>query len=103
MDQIRLMTSEVELDVFTISETWLKGHLHSDLVNLQGYKMFRLDRGTNNYSKKRGEGLITYINEKHGSSCESLDDLNLTLFIDPIVKMLTVTFTGPLLGILRGL
>ena len=74
MDQVRLMLSNSDIDVFSLSETWLKSHLHSGLVELEGYNMFRLDRGTR--GKKRGGGLVTYINTKYSEHCESLSDLN---------------------------
>ena len=78
MEQIRLMLSGANLDVITFSETWLKSYLHTQLVDLEGYKTFRLDRGANGRRSKRGGGLITYIHEKHASDSESLDDLNVS-------------------------
>ena len=58
-----------------MSETWLRSNLHSDLIKLEGYSLYRLDR---NSHKKRGGGLITYVHQKHASACEPLDDLSIT-------------------------
>ena len=76
MDQIRLITNGSEVDVITISETWLRPHLDSSLVSLDGYQEFRQDRKLNSNNKKRGGGLISYVNSKHASSCEPLEDLD---------------------------
>ena len=80
MDQIRLMLANSHIDVLTFSETWLKPYLNTKLVELAGYKIIRLDRGTDSGKrvKKRGGGLITYIKQKHASNLESLDALNIS-------------------------
>ena len=75
IDQIRLLLADSKIDVLTVSETWLKPHLHSDLISIQGFSELRLDRQLR-AGKKRGGGLLTYINTKHVSSCESLTDMN---------------------------
>ena len=66
------MLSDTNLDVITFSETWLKSHVHSCLVDIDGYKSFRQDRL--NKKSKRGGGLITYIRKKHASNSELLED-----------------------------
>ena len=78
MDQIRLMLADTNLDVITFSETWLKPYLHSNLVELDMYKAFRLDRGTTGRRSKKGGGLITYIHEKHAPNSESRDDMSIS-------------------------
>ena len=77
MDQIRLITEGSEVDVLTISETWLKPHLGTALVELDGYQTFRQDRNNNVKSKRRGGGLISYVRDRHASSCEQLGELDL--------------------------
>ena len=69
MDQIRLITDGSEVDVFTISETWLKPHLSTTLVELDGYRAFRQDKCSKTNNKN--------VNTKHMSSCEPLDELNI--------------------------
>ena len=76
IDQLRILLHDSRIDVLTFSETWLKPHLHSDLLNLEGYKLYRADRSTGGKTKKRGGGLLTYIKNSHSSSCEQLSNLD---------------------------
>ena len=82
IDQIRILLQDSNVDVFTLSETWLKPFLHTALFEIDGYKLFRLDRGyssktkKSNRIKKRGGGLLIYVKNSLSSSCEQLDDLN---------------------------
>ena len=75
IDQLRALIADSPIDIITISESWLKSHLHSSLVSIQGFEVLRLDRGTQAKSRKRGGGLLTYIHKKHFSKCEPLLDL----------------------------
>ena len=77
IDQIRTMVPNNTLDVFTLSETWLRKYMSTQIVHLNGYKLFRMDREAKakNGKVKRGGGLITYVNEKHASNTELLDNL----------------------------
>lgn len=45
-----------KFNIITISESWLSPDVESELVNIQGYKLFRNDRLT------RGGGIATYVN-----------------------------------------
>ena len=79
MDQLRLLTTDSEVDILSISETWLKPHLSSDLLEISGYKTYRLDRVFGPTRKKlRGGGLVTYVSEEFASMCEPLIELNRT-------------------------
>ena len=73
MDQIRLMLSDLNLDIITFSETWLKSYMNSSVVELNGYKLFRLDRGE---KKIGGGGLSTYVHDNYVSSAEPVDSMN---------------------------
>ena len=73
IDQIRLLFSGTNLDVITLSETWLRPYLNDQVVGLGCYRLFRLDRGCG--KAKRWGGLITYIHEKHASNSELLEGL----------------------------
>ena len=75
IDQLRVCLQDKSIDIFSVSETWMRPHLGTQLVELQGFQAFRLDRGSNS-TKKRGGGLLTYVNAKHAVNCESLGDLN---------------------------
>ena len=44
MDQVRLLLQGSNIDVFSVSESWLRPLLYTQLVDLDGYKTFRLDR-----------------------------------------------------------
>ena len=78
IDQIKTLLFNSTIDILSISETWLKPHLNTKLVNLQGFETYRLDRRAHAQSKKRGGGLLLYVNNKHSSNCESLEDLNVS-------------------------
>ena len=74
IDQVRLLLDNSDIDLFSISETWMKQHLHTGLIELDGFLSYRQDRGPR--GKKRGGGLITYVNKKYSDCSESLTDLN---------------------------
>ena len=79
IDQMRTLLSDSTIDVITVSESWLKSHLHSNLVSIQGFEVFRQDRRGDSQktkSKKRGGGLLTFVNKKHSSRCKSLLDIS---------------------------
>ena len=78
IDQLRTLLLGLNLDVITFSETWLGPHVHSGLLNLDGFQLFRADRQTGRGKKKRGGGLITYVRGAHSSSCEQLCNLDIS-------------------------
>ena len=54
--QIRELASDNKVDVLAISETWLYSSISNAEVEIQGYKIHRLDRKC-----KRGGGVCIYI------------------------------------------
>ena len=78
IDQIRLMVEGSEVDVLTLSETWLRRHLASGLVDIEGYRAFRQDRYIKAGRGGRGGGLISYVGNKYAESCESIYELNIS-------------------------
>ena len=74
MDQIRLLFHGSDLDVITISETWLSDAVSWKTIALDGYTLSRQDRDFKAVSKKRGGGLLTYIRGDHAADCEFLED-----------------------------
>ena len=76
VDQLRLLLTDSKIDILTISESWLKPHIPTDVVKIQGFSAHRLDRQARGKGLKRGGGLITYINNKHSSAHEPLTELN---------------------------
>ena len=75
IDQVRLCLQDAKLDVFSVSETWMRPHLGTQLVELQGFQTYRLDR-KGSAKKKRGGGLLTYVSDKHAVNCEMLEHLD---------------------------
>ena len=78
IDQVRLLMQGTKIDVFTISETWLKRHLETKLFDIDGFEIFRQDREIRAGRNKRGGGLITYVCSTLASSCEPLVDLDVS-------------------------
>ena len=102
IDQLRLALQNSKIQVVTFSETWLHPHLDSTLINIPGYKTFRIDRDRevnkpdkqNSQGKKRqkqnknddknktarkrkkGGGLVTYVNAGLAAEVRPLDALN---------------------------
>ena len=76
IDQLRMLLYQSRIDILTISETWLRPHMRSDIYALDNFTSYRLDRANRKGKCKRGGGLITYINNAHASISESLEDLN---------------------------
>ena len=62
IDQLRQILVEAKIDIITLSETWLKPEIDTQLVEIDGYTCYRLDRNKGTTGKKRGGGgLATYI------------------------------------------
>ena len=62
IDQLRSYFIDSNIAVLTFSESWLKDHISSGLVSIQGYALLRQDRDLSRTVKKRGGGLLTYLN-----------------------------------------
>ena len=61
IDQLRIAVEGSGVDIVTLSETWVKGFLDSQLLSLKGYTMLRQDRNLEKVGKKNGGGLMTHI------------------------------------------
>lgn len=55
MHDVQLIVAEHSFDIFIICETWLKKIYSNELVRLEGYTLYRLDRGS------AGGGLCIYV------------------------------------------
>ena len=63
-DMFKEQMSNSKADIICLSETWLKEGLTTNIVNIPGYRMTRLDRNwLENNSLKKGGGVCTYISE----------------------------------------
>ena len=63
IDQLRTILQGSNIDIVTLSETWLHAKVDSQMIDIQGYISYRLDRNTQNTNSKtkRGGGLIAYV------------------------------------------
>ena len=66
IDQLRLTLCTKIIYIVTISETWLSDKMDTRLIDIEGYRSFRQDRGDGAAVKVRGGGLITYIKNDPG-------------------------------------
>ena len=76
IDQLRVLLTGSQLDVLTLSETWLDSAINSTTVLIEGFTVYRQDRGMVASTKKRGGGLLTLIKDKYASECEELPELS---------------------------
>lgn len=73
--------------IIGLTETWLTANTISNLVELKGFTLCRLDRRV----KKRGGGVLLYINDKY--NWEELDDsLNCS---DENIELLNIVINRP--------
>ena len=77
IDQLRVLFLGSNIDVITLSETWLKPSLNSKLYEMDGYTLYRSDRDLKGKKGKRGGGLLTYINNQH-AACSLTDSLDVS-------------------------
>ena len=63
IEQLRAILLGSNIDVITLSETWLHSKIDSQMIEIQGYTLHRLDRATQNANlkNKRGGGLLAYV------------------------------------------
>ena len=64
IDEIRHYASEVKVDLICVRETWLKNHIHDNIIAVEGYNLLRRDR----------------IDNEHGGICTS--NINFTILED---------------------
>ena len=76
IDQLRIILENSPIDIITLSETWLNTSVDSKMVDIKGFKLFRLDRKNPDNRKRRGGGLLVYINIKLAQGAKSLENHN---------------------------
>ena len=65
------------IDIMCLSETWLKEGLTSNILDIPGYRLSRLDRNwMENNNIKKGGGLCMYINQKIEFTNSDISKLN---------------------------
>ena len=82
-EMVRNQIEKSNIDVFTISESWLSKAVPDRVVECMNYSTVRLDRGWNDDGNKsalskRGGGLIAYINNNIKFSDTKYDKLNVS-------------------------
>ena len=78
IDQCRILFDGSNIDVITVSETWLKSNTPTEAISINGFQCTRLDRKIPGTNKKRGGGVLTYINQKHAKNVKELTEISET-------------------------
>lgn len=73
IDQIRILLENGKIDILSLSETWLRKVIPDELIHIDGYKLYRADRG-NSGKTERGGGLCVYIKEKFNTEIIVFND-----------------------------
>ena len=66
IDLFRLHFETSGVEVITVSETWLSKEINSTILELEGYQLYRRDRGytsEGDLNIKRGGGLLVYVHK----------------------------------------
>ena len=87
IDLFRLHFSSSDIDVITVSESWLTPDISTSIVNMNGYNLFRADRLNNLHTGagyKKGGGLLIFVKndldftlEYESESCITNSDLEM--------------------------
>ena len=59
MDQIRCMLTKEDVDILCVTETWLVPSMVSSFIQIDGYEVFRKDRG------QRGGGACFFVKDEY--------------------------------------
>lgn len=63
MDEIKLIAENEDIDIFTISESWLDENISDSEVNIPGFTMFRRDRKQHIVSDVGHGGTLCYVKD----------------------------------------
>ena len=80
LDQLRVLIENKNIDIFSISETWLHSGISSHILSIPGYAFERYDRETklNEHLVKCGGGLGVYYNPNLSCDSEIFSDKNIS-------------------------
>ena len=86
-----------EFDILCFCETWLNTSITDQMISMEGFSLFRLDRENGNITTKkgrpkRGGGLIVYIKNELSKFAEIVDELS-TVTVN--VEQLWVSINKP--------
>jgi len=62
LDEVQLLCHELDLDILSITETWIDNKITDDTVSIEGYKVFRRNRD------RHGGGVATYVRDSISAS-----------------------------------
>ena len=74
IDLFRLHFSDSDIDIITVSESWLTPDINTSIINMDGYQLYRTDRSGNNLNcpvNKKGGGLLVFIKNNLNFTVES--------------------------------
>lgn len=90
---LRTLIMDHSFDIFLITETWLHEGISNDLIDLEGFRLYRRDRNT------RGGGLCIYANNKINTAIiqtgDVIEQLWLEIKIDKIKIAVGVVYKPP--------
>ena len=81
IDLIQTTFSKFNIDIITFSETWLTEVIPDDLMEINGYDIFRQDRKWNDddsITPKKGGGVCLYIRKEYQSKTGHIAELELS-------------------------
>ena len=61
LDELRTLLSVTKALFVCVTETWFTPDLHSDLVQIKGYRLYRNDRQDDLTDLRRGGGTAVYV------------------------------------------
>lgn len=65
IDEMRVLLEQQQIDIMTISETWLTDNMENSCISIDNYSHFRCDRIRPAVSlRSRGGGLLTYVHSR---------------------------------------
>ena len=80
LDQLKILLEYNDVDIFSISETWLHEGISSNILSIPGYVFVRLDREVvgHEHQVKRGGGLGVYYNPNLSCDKDVFSDRNVS-------------------------
>ena len=81
LSELQSRFKDFDVPVLCFCETWLNSNTTDQMISLEGFDLFRLDREkgnitTKNGKPKRGGGLIMYVKTKLSDSAEIVEELS---------------------------
>ena len=79
LDTIHETFNNLNFEVITFSETWLSNYIPDNILTMQGYNIFRLDRNwLENGQTKKGGGVCIYVKDKYQVDSQKWEEHNIS-------------------------